>query len=42
MKQYKRAHVKKHFVLLFRVNDAENKIVFEFLEHHNTIYTRLR
>ena len=40
MKEHKRAHVKRHFVILFRVDDAERLIFFECLDHHGNVYLR--
>ena len=38
MKQYKRVHIHKHFVLTFKV-DKENKfILFVDFEHHDKVY----
>lgn len=35
---YKRVHVDKSFVLIFRVFEEENFILFERIEHHDKIY----
>ena len=37
MKDKKRVHI-GHFVLIFRLIKAENKIIFEDFDHHNNIY----
>jgi YafQ family addiction module toxin component len=38
MKDLKRAHIDKHFVLTFRVDKNLKKIFFDDLEHHDKIY----
>lgn len=35
---YKRVHIDKSFVLIFKVTKEKNFILFERLEHHNKIY----
>lgn len=38
MKQFKRVHIDSHFVLIFRVDKADNIIEFYDLQHHDHIY----
>ena len=40
LSEYKRAHVAKSFVLLFRVFKKERFILFDKLGHHDDIYKR--
>jgi len=40
LKYYKRVHIDKSFVLIFRVFKKENFILFEKLKHHDDIYKR--
>ncbi|MFO8015489.1 MAG: type II toxin-antitoxin system RelE/ParE family toxin [Candidatus Woesearchaeota archaeon] len=40
MKQFKRAHIDSHFVLIFKVDKNNNIIRFEDLQHHDMIYRR--
>jgi len=39
MKQFKRVHI-GHFVLTFKVDEKNNLIKFEDLQHHDIIYRR--
>ncbi|MFH1586369.1 MAG: addiction module toxin RelE [Candidatus Diapherotrites archaeon] len=39
-KEYKRVHIDKSFVLLFRVFKKEKFIIFDKLKHHDGIYRR--
>lgn len=39
-KGYRRVHIMKSFVLVFKINYVENKIVFEDFDHHDNIYRR--
>ncbi len=34
----RRVHIDKSFVLLFSVNEKEQKVIFEELDHHDKIY----
>lgn len=38
LSDYKRVHITKSFVLLFKVNKKQNKIYFYKLDHHDNIY----
>lgn len=38
LSEYKRVHIDKHFVLIFKVNKKENLILFADVDHHDTIY----
>ena len=37
-KEYKRVHIDKHFILLFKVDKEDNFILFEDFDHHDNIY----
>ena len=36
--EYKRAHIDKSFILLFKVTKSKNHILFDRLGHHDDIY----
>lgn len=38
LKEFKRVHIDKHFVLTFKVNKADKFIRFEDFDHHDRIY----
>ena len=38
LSEYKRVHLDKSFVLLFKVFKKENFIIFDKLKHHDEIY----
>ena len=38
LKEYKRVHIDKSFVLIFKVTKKENHILFDKLKHHDEIY----
>lgn len=40
MKEYRRVHIMKSFVLVFKIDRQKNKIIFEDFDHHNNIYKR--
>lgn len=40
MKQFKRVHIDRHFVLTFKVDKSNKLIRFEDLQHHDVIYRR--
>lgn len=40
MKEFKRAHIDSHFVLVFKINEHTKTVKFMDLEHHDTIYER--
>lgn len=40
LKDYKRVHIMKSFVLLFKVFKEQNFILFERLDHHDNIYKK--
>ena len=38
LKNFKRVHIDKHFVLIFKVDKEKNFILFEDFDHHDKIY----
>jgi len=38
LSEYKRVHIDKSFVLIFKVNKNKNHILFDKLKHHDDIY----
>lgn len=38
LSEYKRVHIDKSFVLIFKVFKKERHILFERLEHHDKVY----
>ncbi len=40
MSDYKRVHISKSFVLIFKVDKTQNHIIFEKLDHHDNIYKK--
>ena len=38
LKHFKRVHIDKHFVLIFKVDKEKNFILFEDFDHHDKIY----
>jgi YafQ family addiction module toxin component len=40
LKEYKRVHIMKHFVLLFKVFKEEKFILFDKFDHHDKIYRK--
>ena len=40
LKQYKRVHINRHFVLVFKVNKQNNHILFEDFAHHDDVYKK--
>ena len=40
LKEYKRVHIMKHFVLLFKVFKEKNFVLFDKFGHHDDIYKR--
>ena len=40
LKNHKRVHIDKHFVLTFKVNNKENFILFIDFDHHDRVYKR--
>jgi len=38
LKEYKRVHIDKSFVLLFKINKNKNMIYFWRMKHHDDIY----
>jgi len=38
LSDYKRVHIDKSFVLLFKVNRERNTIYFDRLQHHDNVY----
>ena len=38
LNEYKRVHIDKSFVLIFKVSRKENHILFDKLKHHDDIY----
>ncbi|MBU2496940.1 MAG: hypothetical protein KJ767_02695 [Nanoarchaeota archaeon] len=41
MKGFKRVHIDKHFILVFKVDKAQMVIRFEDYDHHDKIYKRI-
>lgn len=40
MKDYKRVHIDKHFILIFSVNENSKTITLEDYDHHDNIYIK--
>ncbi|MBU1120999.1 MAG: hypothetical protein ABIE23_01695 [archaeon] len=40
LNEYKRVHIAKSFVLLFKVLKKEKFIIFDKFKHHDTVYRR--
>jgi YafQ family addiction module toxin component len=40
LSDYKRVHIDKSFVLIFKVFEKENFILFERIDHHDKIYKK--
>lgn len=40
LKGYRRVHIMKSFVLTFKIDYANRRIVFEDFDHHDNIYGR--
>ncbi|MFH1586843.1 MAG: addiction module toxin RelE [Candidatus Diapherotrites archaeon] len=40
MKEFKRAHILSHFVLVFKFDKKTGKLRFEDLQHHDDIYRK--
>jgi len=40
MKNHRRAHIMKSFVIVFRIDCGNNRVVFEDFDHHDKIYKR--
>ncbi len=38
MKGLRRVHIEKSFVLVFEINEYENKVIFWDIDHHDKIY----
>jgi YafQ family addiction module toxin component len=38
MNEFKRVHIDKSFVLVFKYNKEKNKIIFFDLDHHDRVY----
>lgn len=38
LREYKRVHIDKHFVLTFKVNKKNNFILFVDFDHHDRVY----
>ncbi len=38
MKGYRRVHIMKSFVLIFKIDYTINKVIFEDFDHHDKIY----
>ena len=41
LKNFKRVHIDKHFVLIFKVDKEKNFILFEDFDHHDKIYWKI-
>ena len=39
MQEFKRVHIRGSFVLIFKYNFSDDKIIFYDFDHHDTIYT---
>ena len=40
MREFKRVHIDKSFILIFKVDENKKTIKFEDLQHHDDIYIR--
>ena len=40
LKDYKRVHIDRHFVLIFRVDKEKNFILFSDFDHHGNVYKK--
>ena len=40
MKNFRRVHILKSFVLVYKIDEKNKKIVFEDFDHHDNIYKR--
>jgi len=40
MKRYRRVHIMKSFVLIFKIDRKNKKIIFEDFDHHDRIYKK--
>ena len=40
MKGFRRVHIMKSFVLIFKIDHTSNKIIFEDFDHHDEMYRR--
>ena len=40
LQNLKRVHIDKSFVLVFSVNEEDNKVIFEDYDHHDNIYKK--
>ncbi|MEK6970179.1 MAG: addiction module toxin RelE [archaeon] len=40
LKEFKRVHIDKHFVLIFHYDKKEKFILFEDFDHHEHVYKR--
>jgi YafQ family addiction module toxin component len=40
LSEYKRVHIDKSFMLIFKVFKNERHVLFERLEHHDVVYKR--
>jgi len=40
LSKYKRVHIGKSFVLIFKVDKEKNHILFDKLKHHDDVYKR--
>ena len=40
LKEFKRVHIDKHFVLTFKVDLNNNFILFADLDHHDRVYKK--
>jgi len=38
LQEYKRSHITTRFVLLFKVNKQNDKLIFRYFEHRDKIY----
>jgi mRNA interferase RelE/StbE/toxin YoeB len=40
LKGYRRVHVMRSFVLTFRIDNANKRLIFEDFDHHDNVYGR--
>lgn len=40
LNEFKRAHIDKSFVLIFRYNKTKDLVIFEDFDHHDNIYRK--
>jgi toxin YoeB len=40
MKNFRRVHLLKSFVLVFKIDETRKTVSFEYIDHHDNIYKR--